>query len=128
MYVNPVYKAWADVHTLDWKESYSLEEVKLMHMLVSEDIRDWLDEAEEFGAEAVERLQESQDIACQCLLNWGVPWEGFDPDYPNNPFLYGIDVDGISYATGYTGVSGNYWEKQEHTRWMWVCGTFEEEK
>lgn len=59
---------------------------------------------------------------------WGVPWEGFDPDYPNNPFLYGIDVHGISYATGYTGVSGNYWEKQEHTRWMWVCGTFEEEK
>lgn len=46
-----------------------------------------------------------------------------------NHALNTLRASAFKNAAGvYTGVSGNYWEKQEHTRWMWVCGTFEEEK
>ena len=40
-------------------------------------------------------------------------WDDYDPQYPNNPYHIGFkDKDnGTIFVTGYTGVAGRFWRK-----------------
>lgn len=57
-----------------------------------------------------------EDTFKEVLERYGKEWDDYDENYPYNPYHTGYELYGEIFITGYTGVSGRYWNyDQEET-------------
>lgn len=52
------------------------------------------------------------DTLSYILKEYGEEWSEYDDNFPNNTYRYGYILEGHTFVTGYTGVSGCYWYEE----------------